>query len=540
MPPAFEAAPICPFFPGDSLIKCLIGDQRTIPVGSTVDLRGRIYDIAGATHSVNLVWGDGTSSLHLPGCTSTGCPGFATPWFQAAPPPEGSLPSKFVGFTHVYETLGTHPLTLVVDDGAPNGEVTYTSEMKVFGITTPVGPAEVRAGEPITYAYQSVGVGSSAPVTAVCPGGSAVSVTSSTFTCVFNDVAAETPVTVKLQAVIGGYPFERTVDVKLKPRATTISPLVGPTTVTAGTLHTYTYTESHSPLGGLTFFLPSCGAHAATAIPPVILPSSITCRFAKVSQPETSVVAITIHAPGGSASSSLDVTVLPDAAPPVLSLPEPVVADSMSNAGRVVSYTATATDLVSGSAEVTCTPQSGSQFPIGATSVSCSASDWVPNLATGGFTVTILDRTPPTLSLPAAFALDATGPSGAVATYQASATDAPRPEGSFACTPSSGSTFPIGTTNVSCTATDVVGNSAGGEFGITVRGASDQVAALRTYVQAQTMDAALKRRLLSTLNAAANAAASGRSSACQQLASVASIVRGAGKQALTSPGRADS
>ena len=169
VPPAFEAAPICPFFPGDSLIKCLIGDQRTIPVGSTVDLRGRIYDIAGATHSVNLVWGDGTSSLHLPGCTSTGCPGFATPWFQAAPPPEGSLPSKFVGFTHIYETLGTHPLTLVVDDGAPNGEVTYTSEMKVFGITTPVGPAEVRAGEPITYAYQSVGVGSSAPVTAVCP-----------------------------------------------------------------------------------------------------------------------------------------------------------------------------------------------------------------------------------------------------------------------------------------------------------------------------------------------------------------------------------
>ena len=204
----------------------------------------------------------------------------------------------------------------------------------------------------------------------------------------------------------------------------------------------------------------------------------------------------------------------------------------------VVSYTATANDLVSGSAEVTCTPQSGTQFPIGATTVSCSASDWVPNLATGSFTVTILDRTPPTLSLPAAFALDATGPSGAVANYQASATDAPRPEVVLWRAPlPPAPEFPIGTTNVSCTATDVVGNPAQGQFDITVRGASDQVAALRTYVQAQTMAAALKRRLLSTLNAAANAAASGRSSACQQLASVASIVQGAGNR--LSPAQAE-
>jgi hypothetical protein len=537
VPPVFEPAPICPFFSGDSLIKCLVGDQRTIPAGSTVDLRGRIYDVAGATHSVNLLWGDGTSSLHPAGCTSTGCPGFAAPWFQAAPPPPGSLPSKFVGFQHVYETLGIHPLTLVVDDGAPDadgdeapdGEVTYASEMIVFGITAPTGATEVNAGEAIPYTFTSVGTDgtSSAPVTPTCEGGSAGNITASSFTCLFNDVGAETTRKVKLQAVVGGYPFERTLDVKVKVRPTTISPLSGPTTVTAGTRHTYTFTASHSTVGGLTFFLPSCGAQS---IEIVSTSSSITCKFNAVTQPSISQVAITIAAPGGSATSSLDVTVLPDLAPPDLSLPQNIVANSSSNSGRVVNYTATATDAVSGSAAVTCAPHSGSQFAVGTTTVSCAAGDWVFNVATGEFSVTILDVTPPTLTLSQPFALDATAPSGAVATYQASATEAPLPPPALQCAPMSGSIFPIGTTNVACTAIDAAGNTAQGQIAITVHGAADQVAALHAYVQAEAIDAALKKRLLSALNDAAKSLQSGRGNTCGQLAGFAAIVDTSGKK----------
>jgi hypothetical protein len=531
VPPVFEPAPICPFFGADSTIKCFIGDQRTIPVGSTVDVRGRIFDVAGATHSVNLLWGDGSSSLHEAGCTSTGCPGFAAPWFGATPPPDGSLPAKYVGFQHVYDTLGTHPLTLVVDDGAPDadgdeipdGEITYTSEMKVFGITTPSGPTVVNAGEAIPFTFTSIGTdgASPAPVTPTCEGGTAGDLTASGFTCLFADVGAETLRKVKLQAVIGGYSFERTLDVTVKVRPTTISPLSGPTTVTAGTQHTYTYTESHSTVGGITFIAPSCGAYSHQVIS---TSTSITCTFANVTQPSISQVAITIAAPGGSATSSLDVTVMPDVAPPDLSLPLNIVANSTSNSGRVVSYTATATDAVSGAAMVTCTPQSGAQFPIGTTTVSCSAADWVSNVATGGFTVTIADVTPPTLMLSQSFAVDATGPSGAVASYQASATETPLPGASIACWPMSGSTFPIGTTEVSCTAVDLAGNTAQGGFAITVRGAADQIAALQAYVQAETIDASLKRRLLSALSDAAKSLSSGRGNTCQQLAGVASIV----------------
>ena len=537
VPPVFEPAPVCPFFPADSTIKCFVGDQRTIPVGSTVDLRGRIYDVAGATHSVNLLWGDGTSSLHPAGCTSTGCPGFATPWFGANPPPAGSLPSKFVGFAHVYETLGTHPLTLVVDDGAPDGdgdrlpdgEVTYTSEMKVFGITAPAGPTEVKAGEAIHYTFSSLGpdASSPAPVTPTCEGGSAGNITASSFTCLFADVGADTPRKVKLQSVIGGYPFERTLDVTVKVRATTISPLDGPTSVIAGTEHTYTFTESHSTVGGIIFFIPSCGAHATI---PFSDGSSIKCKFGNVAQPTTSVVSMSIAAPGGIATSSLDVTVLPDVVPPQLSLPQNIVANSTSNSGRVASFTATATDAVSGSAAVTCGPQSGTQFPIGATTVSCSAGDWVLNVATGTFTVTIVDATPPTLSLPQPFALDATGPSGAVATYQASATDAPGLQPSIQCAPGSGSTFPIGTTTVACTAKDSVGNTAQGQFAISVRGASDQIAELRAYLEAQPMDAPLQKRLLNALAVVAKAVAAERGSACQQLGSIVAMVNGADKK----------
>ena len=273
--------------------------------------------------------------------------------------------------------------------------------------------------------------------------------------------------------------------------------------------------------------MPSCGSHATI---PFSDGSSIRCKFANVSQPQITVVAIGIAGPGGAATSSLEVTVLPDAAPPLLSLPQNVAADSTSNAGRVVSFTATATDAVSGSAAVTCMPQSGAQFPIGTTTVSCSASDWVPNVATGTFTVTIVDRTPPTLVLPQPFTLNATAPSGAIGTYQVTASDAPRPQPSIQCAPRSGSTFPIGTTNVVCTATDAAGNTAQGQFAITVRSVADQiVAALRTYLQAQKLDGALLKRLLEFLSAVAKALDSNRNTACLQVTGIEVIVKSAGR-----------
>jgi hypothetical protein len=89
------------------------------------------------------------------------------------------------------------------------------------------------------------------------------------------------------------------------------------------------------------------------------------------------------------------------------------------------------------------------------------------------------DRTPPVLTVPADFAVDATSPAGAVVTYTVTATDDTDPHPSVACAPASGSVFPIdtpgGATQVACTATDAAGNTASAGFSVHVRGAGEQL-----------------------------------------------------------------
>jgi hypothetical protein len=61
----------------------------------------------------------------------------------------------------------------------------------------------------------------------------------------------------------------------------------------------------------------------------------------------------------------------------------------------------------------------------------------------------------PVLELPDDIVVDATGPDGAVVNYAAGAVyPGPGPWPGTPCTPPSGSTFPVGTTTVSCTATN--------------------------------------------------------------------------------------
>lgn len=74
----------------------------------------------------------------------------------------------------------------------------------------------------------------------------------------------------------------------------------------------------------------------------------------------------------------------------------------------------------------------------------------------------------PTLSLPANQTISATSPSGAVVNFTVSAID--QEDGSIAatCDQVSGSMFSIGTTTVSCSATDSASNTANGSFNVTV------------------------------------------------------------------------
>jgi uncharacterized repeat protein (TIGR01451 family) len=78
------------------------------------------------------------------------------------------------------------------------------------------------------------------------------------------------------------------------------------------------------------------------------------------------------------------------------------------------------------------------------------------------------DTTPPQIDVPAVVRAEATSSAGGVVTYSASASDPDDPIASFGCEPISGSTFALGTTAVTCTATDTHGNRATSSFDVVV------------------------------------------------------------------------
>jgi hypothetical protein len=88
------------------------------------------------------------------------------------------------------------------------------------------------------------------------------------------------------------------------------------------------------------------------------------------------------------------------------------------------------------------------------------------------------DTTPPILVVPGHLSVDAINPAGAPVTYLATASDSVDPTPQVGCQPASGSVFPIGTTSVSCTATDQSGNAVTQTFNVRVRSAVEQIISL--------------------------------------------------------------
>ena len=77
-------------------------------------------------------------------------------------------------------------------------------------------------------------------------------------------------------------------------------------------------------------------------------------------------------------------------------LKEMQTVQATSPQGAVVTYTVTATDAEDGQVTPTCSPASGSIFPVGSTQVTCTATDSAGNAATATFTVTVTPQAIPT------------------------------------------------------------------------------------------------------------------------------------------------
>ncbi|TMQ06195.1 MAG: HYR domain-containing protein [Deltaproteobacteria bacterium] len=99
------------------------------------------------------------------------------------------------------------------------------------------------------------------------------------------------------------------------------------------------------------------------------------------------------HGTRNSCSATIDVV---DRTPPAIVCPGNQTLECVDH-GAVASFTASATDNCS-VVDPTCTPPSGSSFPVGTTDATCSASDGSGNAASCAFTVTVIDTHPPVVT----------------------------------------------------------------------------------------------------------------------------------------------
>jgi autotransporter-associated beta strand protein len=182
----------------------------------------------------------------------------------------------------------------------------------------------------------------------------------------------------------------------------------------------------------------------------------------------TQVTATAADSAGNTASATFNVTVR-DTTGPVLTLPAGITLEADSAQGAVATFTASAVDAVGGPVQVTLSAQSGATFPVGTTAVDASATDATGNTSTGTFNVIVRDTTAPAISALNDIAVEATGPGGAAATFEATANDTVSGNLNVTFSKPSGSTFPVGTTQVTATATDAAGNTATKTFNVTVR-----------------------------------------------------------------------
>src|SRR6185436_18708763 len=160
------------------------------------------------------------------------------------------------------------------------------------------------------------------------------------------------------------------------------------------------------------------------------------------------------------------VTVIDNVPPNIMCPPDIIRFTDPGTNVAMVYYTVNATDNLPG-VTISCTPPSGSVFPVGASLVTCVARDAAGNTATCVFNVTIKDQ-PPVITVPTNMIVAADlGQCSAVVNYTVTVQDN-SPGWTLVCVPPPGSVFPSGTTTVICTVTDAAGNKATNSFTVTV------------------------------------------------------------------------
>ena len=271
-------------------------------------------------------------------------------------------------------SVGIYTLTYVASDPSGN-TASAVRTVTVADRTAPVfgslanvtAEATSAAGATVTYTSPSATDIADASLTISCvkASGSAFALGISTVNCTATDDSGN----------VGNGSFTVTVLDRLAPAFGAVVNVIAEATSPAGAAVTYTAPSATDAVGATVSCLPAAGSTFALG---------------------TSLVRCTAtDAALNSAATTLTVTVR-DTVAPALTVPANITTTATSAAGAVVNYTApSATDIVDTSVTLACPSSptagktSGSTFPIGTTTVNCTATDDYSNVTSKSFTVTV-------------------------------------------------------------------------------------------------------------------------------------------------------
>lgn len=151
-----------------------------------------------------------------------------------------------------------------------------------------------------------------------------------------------------------------------------------------------------------------------------------------------------------------------------------LTAGAISRPSRVVYFGLSATNLCGGyQVPVSCRPPSGTAFPLGSTTVNCTATN-LGAVQRCTFHITVRDETPPVIQVPGTITVSCQKPiagqrDGAAVVYPIKVADNIDAQPTVVCTPPSGSWLHLGTNGVTCVASDAAGNKATNQFVVIVK-----------------------------------------------------------------------
>ena len=159
----------------------------------------------------------------------------------------------------------------------------------------------------------------------------------------------------------------------------TTPPVIGP--------HADVTVEATTPTGAtVTYALPVATDDLDTSITVTCSPASGTAFLIGT----TTVTCSAQDSTGNAAVPTSFNVVVTDTSAPVIAAAPDIVADAVSPSGAVVAYVSpTAVDANDGPVAVTCLPANGSVFPVGSTTVTCTADDGHGNTTSAGFSVRV-------------------------------------------------------------------------------------------------------------------------------------------------------